>query len=244
MTPGKIRLGLAAFSALSIGVAVNLLLLQPVGGRVVASRLDMNKGFGRAPSNVRTGTVAPIDARPPAQEEAVREAAAPPPPRAPEPAAETVTEVEETPEVVRGIQRELHALGYETGAIDGKPGIVTRASIIAYEYDRGLPLVGAADDKIFKRIVLSGGAVPSTPPAPSAAVPAPRAQAVIRTVQQWLAGLGYDTGKIDGRLNETTVSAIRKFEAAQRLPVTGRVSGALVGRLIRLSTEAQRTANR
>lgn len=242
MTPGKIRLGLAVFGALSIGVAANLLLLQPIGGRVVASRIEQNRNISQTPSNVQTGAVDSAATHEPAVvKPAIVQTGGTPatPPRAAAPPTD-----EEEPDTVRGIQRELHALGYETGAIDGKAGIVTRASIIAYEYDRGLPLIGAADEQIFKRIVLSGGSVGATQPPPSDAVPGPRAQAVIRTVQQWLAGMGYAPGKIDGRLGEGTVQAIKAFEAAQRLPVTGRVSGKLVGRLIRLSTEAQRTANR
>jgi peptidoglycan hydrolase-like protein with peptidoglycan-binding domain len=245
MTPGKIRLGLAVFCTLSIGVAVNLLLLQPVGGRLVASRQGPPlPTISQTPSNVQTGALetGPSRAPPPAAPETAAATPEPAASAAPPPVADKPAE--DDPEIVRGIQRELHALGYETGAIDGKAGIVTRASIIAYEYDRGLPLVGEADDQIFKRIVLSGGAPAPAQPTPSAAEPAPRAQAVIRTVQQWLAGLGYKPGKINGRLDDETVKAIRAFEAAQKLPVTGRVSGLLVGRLIRLSTEAQRTANR
>jgi hypothetical protein len=40
---------------------------------------------------------------------------------------------------------------------------------------------------------------------------------------------------VDGRLGEATIAAIRDFERQQSMPDTGRISGDLLTRLIRLS---------
>ena len=58
-----------------------------------------------------------------------------------------------------------------------------------------------------------------------------RAEQIIRSVQQWLAALGYQPGRIDGRLGEDTVKAIRDFEMDKGLVPRGRVSAELVTRL-------------
>ena len=50
-------------------------------------------------------------------------------------------------------------------------------------------------------------------------------------MQQWLAALGYQPGRIDGRPGEETVEAIRDFEMDKGLVPRGRVSAELVARL-------------
>jgi peptidoglycan hydrolase-like protein with peptidoglycan-binding domain len=54
---------------------------------------------------------------------------------------------------------------------------------------------------------------------------------VIRSVQQWLAALGYQPGRIDGRPGEDTAKAIRDFEMDKGMVPRGRVSAELVSRL-------------
>ena len=57
------------------------------------------------------------------------------------------------------------------------------------------------------------------------------AEQVLRAVQQWLAALGYQPGRTDGRPGEETVKAIRDFEMDKGLVPRGRVSAELVARL-------------
>jgi peptidoglycan hydrolase-like protein with peptidoglycan-binding domain len=57
------------------------------------------------------------------------------------------------------------------------------------------------------------------------------AEQVIRSVQQRLAALGYQPGRIDGRPSEETAKAIRDFEMDKGLVPRGRVSAELVTRL-------------
>lgn len=54
------------------------------------------------------------------------------------------------------------------------------------------------------------------------------AQKKIRFVQSRLTKLGYDTGPVDGLMGQKTRDAIKKFENARKIPVTGEVSGKLL----------------
>jgi len=53
---------------------------------------------------------------------------------------------------VRQIQKQLNALGYEAGPVDGKYGRTTRQAILQFERDHDLPAVGMPDDAVRKRI--------------------------------------------------------------------------------------------
>ena len=59
----------------------------------------------------------------------------------------------------------------------------------------------------------------------------PHVEQVNRAVQQWLASLGYQSGRVDGMLGESTVQAIREFEVDKGLVPRGRVTADLVRRL-------------
>jgi peptidoglycan hydrolase-like protein with peptidoglycan-binding domain len=52
-------------------------------------------------------------------------------------------------------------------------------------------------------------------------------------VQHSLTTLGYQPGRIDGRVGEETERTIRAFEAEHGLAVTGRISAELFSRLAR-----------
>ena len=86
----------------------------------------------------------------------------------------------------------------------------------------GSALTGEASEELLKRILL--GAAAGIEPAGAARVSSVQAEQVIRTVQQWLAALGYRVGRVDGRLGEDTVKAIRDFEMDKGLVPKGRVS--------------------
>jgi peptidoglycan hydrolase-like protein with peptidoglycan-binding domain len=146
-------------------------------------------------------------------------------------------------DVIRAIQRELNTRGYAPGAPDGVAGLVTRAAIMAYEHDTGIALTGDATQEILGRIVL-GPAVPAAARPGKSEVKGPEAAAVVKLVAQSLTAQGYGASKSDGTLDAALVKAIREFEADQKLPDTGRVSAALVSRLIRLQGQTRATAQR
>lgn len=243
MTPLWVRPGLATFLALCFTFAANLFLMQPPSRTYAPKRVE----FGRAsdepatPATPNSRTIAtasieapaavpgfvPVVRRTPASEDrAVSEAL-------------LDSTAGDTVELTRAIQRELQAKGYESGAPDGVPGLVTRAAIMAYEADHAQPLTGEPSQGLLKQLVL--GVTDGTE---QQGTQSRQAEQVIRTVQQSLARLGFASGMTDGRMGEETVRAIREFEAHQGLPESGRVSGQLVARLARLAGEGRLADNR
>ena len=146
-----------------------------------------------------------------------------PAPAGPDDAADT--------ETIRAIQRELKLRGYGPLAGDGVIGLTTRAAIMAFEHDHGMALSGEASDRLLKRILLGAADPTSADSSGAGRVRSGHAEQVIRAVQQWLAALGYQPGRIDGRPGEETVKAIRDFEMDKGLVPRGRVSAELVIRL-------------
>jgi peptidoglycan hydrolase-like protein with peptidoglycan-binding domain len=228
------RLAISLFALLSVAVAVNLTVLQPLPGS--DTRVAVREADYGAVHETAALVVPEID----------RGLSSGPTPGGREPVMPGVVQrlVVEPPaadrrEIVRAVQAALAAKGYETGGADGLAGPVTQAAILAYEVDHGLPLTAEPSEALVRKIEEGGRG-----PAGSAGVtPGPKAQALIRSVQQSLARLGYPAGKVDGRLGEATIAAIRDFERQQSMPDTGRISGDLLTRLIRLSA-APRSAER
>lgn len=114
--------------------------------------------------------------------------------------------------------------------VDGVPGLLTRAAIMAFEHDNRMALTGEATETLLKRLLLgqSAGKVNASD---AGKVRSDQAEIVLRTVQQSLAALGYQPGKVDGRVGEETERAIREFEMDHGLDPTGRVSAELFSRL-------------
>ena len=138
-------------------------------------------------------------------------------------------------ETVRAIQRELKLRGYGPVPVNGTIGLATRAAIMAFEHDHGMALSAEASERLLKRIVLGAEPANVNTGVVDRGV-SPRAAEVIRSVQQWLAALGYQPGQTDGRLAEETVKAIRDFEVDKGLVPRGRISAELVGRLTEATT--------
>lgn len=232
MLPVQMKLQLFAFVLLSGGVAANLFLLQPGRGHAVARAPAGDSLFAAVtdPSIGDTGSIG-------------RESGIKVPPLGSETAAKGsgATLAADIPqdirEVTRAVQRELRIRGYETGAADGVPGLMTQAAIMGFEFDHKLPLTGRPSQELLKSILLGGHSGPAKSGAGrrhSAEV-----EAVIRSVQTSLTRLGYKPGRITGQLSADTARAIREFEVDQALPASGRVSGPLVARLARLTDEGQ-----
>ncbi len=139
-------------------------------------------------------------------------------------------------DLTRAIQRELQVLGYDAGGVDGVAGVTTRAAIMAFEWDHGYPLTGEPKQDILQSLLMGGaqggmaGAAASTPAGP-------QAKEVIKIIQQDLAVLGLSKVKPSGVLDEGTRGAIRRFEAREGMQQTGRISGRMTARLLRLVAE-------
>jgi len=135
---------------------------------------------------------------------------------------------------VKGVQSELHRRGYEPGTFDGVAGLVTRAAVMAYEHDQGLPITAEPSPEVLAHLrhgtSAPGAAIGLEPNAPRSTG---EAEQVIRAVQQALAQLGYLASRPNGFASDETVRAIREYEMDSGLVPTGRISAPLVSRLAR-----------
>lgn len=250
MTPTHARYAVCTFVLLSAGVAANIMFLQELSGGRIGSRagalerpvkplaepaVDVASG---APSQPMVLNAQQPAAQPPAKVDRK-------PAQAADPAAAAAGEA---PEVIAAIQRELQARGYEPGTPDGVAGAVTRAAIMAWEADHNLALTGEPTEAVMKAIVLGVSApVAAQITAQWQALPKDRrarAEQMMRVVQQSLSALGYNLGKVTGRMNDDTERAIREFETDQNLKLSGRISGPLVARLTRLTSTGRAPATR
>ena len=139
----------------------------------------------------------------------------------------SATSLDKPGDVVSAIQRELTEKGYQPEK-DGSAGLITRAAILAYEYDMGLRLTASPSDKVLQNIIFGVERRRTNHQAPVSK----SGQKIIRVVQKVLVDIGFDPGPVNGNLSEKTKRAIRKFEKVRDLKVTGRVSGRLIRELI------------
>lgn len=223
MTGAEQKFAALASLIVTVSVGLNLFLMQESrrGGASVA----VAPVSRQAP--LTTGGIAP-QAPPQSISEAIDRAS----PRPAEPAAPEEPAMN-LAEVTRGVQRELNSRGYEAGPPDGVAGNITRAAIMAYENDFGLPLTARSNEALLSRIVLGSSAPPAGVTASDARLTA-EAESVVRMVKQLLTEAGYQPGKIDGAVTPQLRRNIRQFEIDQKLPESARISAPLLSRLIRM----------
>src|SRR5262245_49180643 len=222
MTPRQAQVALACFVLLATGVTYNALYMQ---GDAAEGRKVASEASARPEDRARRGQTA--KPAPPPTDANKRTALKPNASK-----SDIVTGAlpdEAGADTIRGIQRELGQRGFGPVTSDGVMRPVTRAAIMAYEYDNRLPLTGEATEALLSRLLL--GAPPSEV-AGAREVRSAHAEEVIRQVQRQLAAKGYRPGAIDGRLSTETVEAIRSFEQTQGIsPAKGRVSAEVYVRL-------------
>lgn len=140
--------------------------------------------------------------------------------------------------VVRAVQRELAARGFDVGPPHGTANDKTKAAITAYQKAQGLPITGVATDELLRHILLG---TPAQPAGATGSVAAKAAHADskdasnVKVVQQVLADLGYAPGPVDGALGGATARAISAFQHDRKMPETGRISSELLRELKRVT---------
>ena len=226
MTPAETRIGFAAFCVLTAGAVVNIVGFQNINRGAMTETSAIASGTPSAAFRNTENDPGALNASPGSAASKISVSA---------PGTDTAVN---RAEVIRGIQRELNTRGYGTSQPDGVVGLMTRGAIMAYEYDYGLPLTAEPTQDLLSRIVL-GTAGPAAHLKSQPLVKTGEAESVVRSVKQCLSGLGYAPGKIDGRLSEDLIRAMRDFELDQKMPETGRISGQLVTRLMRLQGQGQ-----
>lgn len=145
-------------------------------------------------------------------------------------------------EINKAVQRELARKSYDPGSQDGVPGLMTRAAIMAFEWDHGLPLTAEPTESLLQQILIqqrSAGLAGA-----GAQHRSRQAVQIIRTIQQSLLVLGYLQGPVDGHLGDASQRAIREFEMDNGLVPSGRVSSPLVAKLARAAASGRLSAAR
>jgi len=140
--------------------------------------------------------------------------------------------------IVRAVQRELAARGFDVGQVDGKPSDKTRAAISAYQQKQGLPVTGTASDELLRHILLGDSAPASGATGSVTAEPVTsdsNGTSRVKAVQKVLADLGYSPGPVDGALGEATSRAISAFQHDRKISETGRITPELMGELARIT---------
>jgi hypothetical protein len=240
MSPGVLRVIFGGFALVLVGLAVNTLLLQPdVAPPLAMTGQPVAKTVATAPASLPPVTRLPTlparadkapDTTTPAKEP-IRVAHlatdSTHPSRMPR-----LPEIEGDPDVILRVQKELLSRGYGPVVANGIIGPLSRAAIMAYEYDHDLPISGEATENLLKRM-REGTLTTRQPSADARKIRSPDAEQVVRTVQYMLTSLGYEPGRIDGRVGDETERAIRAFETAHKLRPTGRVSAELFSLLAR-----------
>mgnify|MGYP000908404657 CR=1 FL=1 len=233
------RLTLIAFAAMTLAVTVNLTFFQGQRrpGGVETSAIAQTP-FGRG------GTVEQAIAGSSAAEQAPPPAEAPPQGVAEQikpmtSALPPVSQGMNRFDIVRAIQRSLGERGYDPGKPDGVVGLVTRAAIMAWEYDNARSLTAEPTEQLMADIVTKAQATAASARGAMPEVKTSEAASVVRSVGQWLAALGYPLQKTESTFTEAMSRAIRDYEASQKMPETGRISAPLVARLSRAAQSKQ-----
>jgi peptidoglycan hydrolase-like protein with peptidoglycan-binding domain len=119
-------------------------------------------------------------------------------------------------ELTRDVQRQLKALGFNPGGVDGNFGSQTKAAVRAYQQKYRLPETGKLDEATSHSLL----------PERTQAAPAPVGfsdRELVRRAQRQLRALGFNPGGVDGNFGSQTEAAVRAYQQAYRLPETGRL---------------------
>lgn len=132
--------------------------------------------------------------------------------------------------LVAEIQKNLSALGFYKGEIDGKPGPKTSAAVRLYQNKNGLRATGAVSTRLSEHIKFTRKISQASNTTGSIA-PQTKKTYSVRALQEKLALFGYDPGAPDGKMGSSTINALKKFQTDRSLPVTGRVSATILSEL-------------
>ena len=145
-------------------------------------------------------------------------------------ATSRLTQVQDR-ELTRDVQRQLKALGFNPGGVDGNFGSQTEAAVRAYQQKYRLPETSKLDEATL-RSLLPGRFEAARAPADSAD------REAILQAQRQLKALGFNPGDIDGNFGSQTEAAVRAYQQKYRLPETGKLDEATLRSLLPERTQA------
>ena len=132
-------------------------------------------------------------------------------------------------EVILQAQRQLKALGFNPGDVDGNFGSQTEAAVRAYQQKYRLTETGRLDEMTLRSLLPERTQAAPAPVGRSdreLAAPAPVGRSdreLVRRAQRQLRALGFNPGGVDGTFGPETAAAVRAYQQAYRLPETGRL---------------------
>ncbi len=115
---------------------------------------------------------------------------------------------------VATLQQLLIGAGYDPGPVDGVFGNLTERAVVAFQDAHGLPLTGKVDQTEWDLLV--GGLL----------IERGNRGDAVRSLQQLLAGSGFNPGPIDGIYGGLTEQAVSQFQSSKGLTVNGKVDQA------------------
>ena len=131
---------------------------------------------------------------------------------------------------VLAVQRALAAAGFNPGAADGVYGPNTANAVEQFQAARSLPITGQVCGQTYVLLGVNCQSVPACPAGPitcrvlQVTSPFMSGQDVF-AVQHALVARGFRPGTVDGIYGPNTAAAVRAFQTANGLPVTGVVCG-------------------
>ncbi|WP_161539761.1 peptidoglycan-binding protein [Paramagnetospirillum kuznetsovii] len=143
-----------------------------------------------------------------------------------------------SPDVLE-VQRRLRKLGYSVGPLDGLLGQKTRKAINAYLAERGLPPAGWISPSLITELE----DVSKLPPTSDEGRSRHTGHSIVhdslretdpekvRVVQRRLKELGYYAGQVDGVVETRLAEAIKAYQSASGMPITGWIFPDLVAEL-------------
>src|SRR5262245_9537161 len=131
---------------------------------------------------------------------------------------------------IRKVQQTLNNRGFDAGAVDGSMTPRTQAAVRDFQKSENLEPTGQLNEK-----TLAALGMPDEPTVVAERrTPifiTPPASPTVRRVQQALNARGFQAGPPDGVLGPATESALRNFQATERLEATGRLNRATLDAL-------------
>jgi peptidoglycan hydrolase-like protein with peptidoglycan-binding domain len=145
---------------------------------------------------------------------------------------------------VRALQQRMKDLGYYSGSVDGDFGAGTQAAVIAFQTANGLTADGVAGKSTLNALYggSSGGGGSGTNPDSygtsastngysTIASGSGSSTANITALQSALSSTGYYSGTLDGDFGSVTIDAVKNYQSAKGLRVTG-MAGPTTQRLL------------
>jgi SH3 domain-containing YSC84-like protein 1 len=141
---------------------------------------------------------------------------------------------------IKQAQQALKTQGLYKGAVDGKSNAEFESALRAYQTQNQIQVTGKLDPQTMAKLGLTSGHKPQPPLTPDPDNPRDNPPVVtppdqkpkpgegnassvedIRQVQMALKNRGFDPGEINGMISSQTQKAIKDFQTANNLPVSG-----------------------